>query len=342
MAETYTKRVHTENAVLDIGEDIGALVIYTGQEMLGNEIEVCPKGNHTQKIHTAVLERKINGRILFAALFLELPEGDYITLTSPSSEITIIGGQVAELDWRASNVIIHPKALTNSFPHSHGIGSSQRLAEVSTTYPGDQVQQGGGKLGDKGGGKPRPYYTRPLQADPSYSRGDPDLPPRYRNGKVVSAAPMGTAPMRYTEEGQVAWNEMWTDFCDLALAGGPPHRDTLLEPVPPDDVKADLENYERVISEIERGWRLITGLPTVRSEKLGWVGLQCKDEEMALWILRAIVVENVCVRREGNVLYLPAGPAFRLDKEIKNVITVVAKTHHYWTEHLLDPSLRSG
>ena len=63
---------------------------------------------------------------------------------------------------------------------------------------------------------------------------------------------------------------------------------------------------------------------------------------MALWILRAIVVENVCVRREGNVVYLPAGPAFCLDKEIKNVITVVAKTHHYWTEHILDPSLRSG
>jgi hypothetical protein len=23
-----------------------------------------------------------------------------------------------------------------------------------------------------------------------------------------------------------------------------------------------------------------------------------------------------------------------MEKEIKNVITVVAKTHHYWTEHL--------
>src|SRR6266702_2463698 len=310
MAETYVERVHTENVVLDIGEDIGALVIYTGHEMLGNEIEVCPKGNHTQKIHTAVLERKVNGRTLFAALFLELPEGDYITLTTPSSEITIIGGQVAELNLQASNVIIHPKAPSNSHPHQHGIGSSQRLAEVSTTYPRDPALE--------------------------------ILPPRYRNGKVVSAVPMGTAPMRYTEEGQVAWDEMWTDFCDLALAGGPPHRDTLLEPVPPDEVKADLENYECVISEIERGWRLVTGLPTVRSEKLGWVGLQCKDEEMALWILRAIVVENVCVRREGNVLYLPAGPGFRLDKEIKNVITVVAKTHHYWTEHILDPSLRSG
>ena len=302
MAETYIEKVHTENAVLDIGEDIGALVIYTGQEMLGNEIEVSPKGNRSLRIHAAVLERKINGRTSFAALFLELSEGDYITLTTPSSEITIIGGQVAELDWMALNVIIHPKALSNSHPHLHGNVSSQRLAEVSTMYPRDPAND--------------------------------ILPPRYRNGKVVSAAPMGTAPMRYTEKGQVAWDEMWTDFCDLALAGGPPHRDTLLEPVPPDEVKADMESYERVVSEIERGWRLVTGLPTVRSEKLGWIGLQCQDEEMALWILRAIVVENVCVRREGNILYLPAGPAFRIDKEIKNVITVVAKTHHYWTEHI--------
>jgi hypothetical protein len=302
MAETYIEKVHTENAVLDIGEDIGALVIYTVQEMLGEEIEVSPKGNQALRIHTAVLERKANGRTFFAALFLELPEGDYITLTTPSSEITIIGGQVAELHWQVSNVIIHPKALSSNHPHQHGNGSSQRLSEVSTTCP----------------------------RDPAYDI----LPPRYQNGKVVSAAPMGTAPMRYTENGQVAWDEMWTDFCDLALAGGPPHRDTLLEPVPPDEVKADLESYERVLSEIERGWRLVTGLPTVRSEKLGWIGLQCDNEEMALWILRAIVVENVCVRREGSVLYLPGGPAFRIDKEIKTVITVVAKTHHYWTEHI--------
>jgi len=302
MAETYIEKVHIENAVLDIGEDIGALVIYTVQEMIGKEIEVSPKGNQALRIHTAVLERKVNGRTLFAALFLELPEGDYITLTTPSSEITIIGGQVAELHWQASNVFIHLKALSNNHPHQHGNGSSQRLSEVSTTCP----------------------------RDPAYDI----LPPRYRNGKVVSSAPMGTAPMRYTENGQVAWDEMWTDFCDLALAGGPPHRDTLLEPVPPDEVKADMESYERVLSEIERGWRLVTGLPTIRSEKLGWIGLQCHNEERALWILRAIVVENVCVRREGNILYLPAGPAFRIDREIKNVITVVAKTHHYWTEHL--------
>ncbi|MGZ3643070.1 MAG: hypothetical protein ACXVCM_04385 [Ktedonobacteraceae bacterium] len=302
MVETYVEKVHTENAVLDIGEDIGALVIYTIQEMLGKEIEVSPKYNLALRVHTAVLERKVNGRTYFAALFLELPEGDYITLTTPSSEITIIGGQVTELNWQASNVILHPKVLSNSHPHQHGNVSSQRLSEVSTM----------------------------CSHEPAYDI----LPPRYRNGKVVSSAPMGTAPMRYTENGQVAWDEMWADFCDLALAGGPPHRDTLLEPVLPDEVRADMESYERVVSEIERGLRLVTGLPTVRSEKLGWIGLQCHNEEMALWILRAIVVENVCVRREGTILYLPAGPAFRIDKEIKNVVTVVAKTYHYWTEHV--------
>ena len=65
----------------------------------------------------------------------------------------------------------------------------------------------------------------------------------------------------------------------------------------------------------------------------GWIGLACVDEEMAIWLMRAIVVENVMVRRERAVLYLPAGPRFTLEGEIKNVVTAVAKTHHYWIQH---------
>ena len=61
--------------------------------------------------------------------------------------------------------------------------------------------------------------------------------------------------------------------------------------------------------------------------------LECESEEMALWLLRAIIVENVMVRREDTMLWFPAGPNFRLEREIKNVITVVAKTNHYWQEH---------
>jgi cation diffusion facilitator family transporter len=158
------------------------------------------------------------------------------------------------------------------------------------------------------------------------------LPPRYQL-TTPSAAPMGAAALKYDTEGNVAWNEIWTDFCDLALAGGPPHRGTLLEPVNPEHVLTDPEVYERVLHELERGIRMVTGLETVRSASPGWIGMKCKSEEMALWLLRAITVENVSVRREDDILYFPAGPDYRLEKEIKNVITVVAKTTHYWKEH---------
>jgi hypothetical protein len=292
MAEAYVEQVH-HDIVLDIGNDVGSLIVYTRENLRGLQIDVSLKGDPTAKrVHTDVLERRIAGRPVFAAVFASLPEGDYITWSDPTYELTIVGGHIAELDWRTVDVYVPPVSSSNFEGRSGPVSQTSSSALSSI------------------------------------------LPPRYRNGNAVSSAPMGTAPMRYTEDGLVSWDEMWTDFCDLALAGGPPHRDTLLEPVPPDEVKADLENYEHVLVEIERGWRLVTGLSTVRSEKLGWVGLQCDDEEMALWMLRAIVVENVCVRREGKVLYLPAGPTFSLDKEIKNVITVVAKTHHYWTEHI--------
>ncbi len=46
-------------------------------------------------------------------------------------------------------------------------------------------------------------------------------------------------------------------------------------------------------------------------------------------------MENVSVRLEEGMILLPAGPAFRVGKEIKNVITVAAKTAHYWTGHLI-------
>ena len=153
-------------------------------------------------------------------------------------------------------------------------------------------------------------------------------------GKKISSAPMASAPMLYTESGQVAWDEMWTNFCDLALDGGPAHRDRMLEPASVAAIQANMAGYDPVLAEIERGLRLVTKLPILYTEQLGWIGVVCKSEAMADWLVQAILVENVRVRREGAVLYLPVGPDFRLEKEIKNVITVAAKTNHYWIEHL--------
>ncbi len=85
------------------------------------------------------------------------------------------------------------------------------------------------------------------------------------------------------------------------------------------------------LEHVRRG---IGRLDVVTQAAPGWIGLVCRDEGMAWWTLRAIVVENVKVRREGRTLFSPAEPNFRLEGEIKNIITVVAKMHHYWKEHL--------
>jgi sirohydrochlorin cobaltochelatase len=159
------------------------------------------------------------------------------------------------------------------------------------------------------------------------------MPPRYRDASVtVSPAPMGAAELQLDATGQVAWDRTWQGFCELALAGGPPHRGTLLEPVTREEVLADPEGYAAVVRELARAIRLVTGLPVVEGPP-GWIGVACESEEMAIWLMRAILVENVMARREGTTLHLPAGPRFALGGEIKNVVTAVAKTHHYWTQH---------
>jgi cation diffusion facilitator family transporter len=181
-----------------------------------------------------------------------------------------------------------------------------------------------------------------IQVDPAYQH-EPDtteakvaasglLPLRYQT-MTPSAAPMGAAAIKFDAEGKAAWGEIWTDFCDLALAGGPPHRGTLLEPVNPELVLAQPEAYQRVLDELERGIHMVTGLKIIRDAAPSWIGMQCESEAMALWLVRAITVENISVRREEAVLYFPAGPDYRLEKEIKNIITVIAKTTHYWKDH---------
>lgn len=157
------------------------------------------------------------------------------------------------------------------------------------------------------------------------------LPSEYANSsEPVSPRSMGSAKLPSEEFGQVPWGEIWTSFCDLAIAGGPPHRGRLLEAVDRIQVERDLERYRLVVGEIRRGIEEAGQLKTLESDALGWVGIECEDETMAAWLLRAIIAENVIARREGRCLFVPAGPHFSVKREIKNVITAVAKTARYW------------
>jgi Ni2+-binding GTPase involved in maturation of urease and hydrogenase len=71
----------------------------------------------------------------------------------------------------------------------------------------------------------------------------------------------------------------------------------------------------------------------VEEASTGWLAVTCDSPEMAEWLRAAIVLENVAARADGCRLLLPAGPRYRLADEVKSVITVVAKTHHYWSAH---------
>ena len=161
------------------------------------------------------------------------------------------------------------------------------------------------------------------------------LPEQYRDSyETVQPTPMRAAGLKYDADGQVAWDQIWGSFCNLAMAGGPPHKGALLEPGTEAAIDADFGRYDVVADEICRGITLATGLRAYVSPAPGWVSVTCHSDVMAGWLLRAIVMENVAVRRRGSILELPAAPHFRLDKEIKNVVTVIAKTSHYWLGHM--------
>jgi len=149
----------------------------------------------------------------------------------------------------------------------------------------------------------------------------------------VQPVSMGSAGLKYDKDGRVAWDEIWGSFCDLAMAGGPPHRGALLEPATEAEIDQQPERYEQVIDELCRGVEMVTGLAAESSLIPGWIHVDCPSTGMAGWLVRAINMENVSARADGMVLYLPAGPHFRLEKEIKNVVTSIAKTCHYWLGH---------
>jgi len=163
------------------------------------------------------------------------------------------------------------------------------------------------------------------------------LPPEYQETyERMEPRPMRSAGLQYDADGRVAWDRIWGSFCDLAMAGGPPHKGQLLQPGVRADIDAAFDRYDEVAEEICRGIRMVTGLRAYVAPDPGWVCVTCQGDAMAGWLLRAITMENVAVRRRGAILELPAAPQFRLEKEIKNVITVIAKTCHYWLGHIPD------
>ncbi len=102
--ENHAARRHPEHVVLDLGGDIGALILHTPAEMLGVEVEISAAGQDDRRSHKDVLEREINGRPAYTAVFDNVREGAYtlwIDDVACARDVVVSGGAVSELAWSA-------------------------------------------------------------------------------------------------------------------------------------------------------------------------------------------------------------------------------------------------
>jgi hypothetical protein len=91
---------HDGSVVVDIGGNVGALVLYTGAEQLGVEIDVEALGEPGSRTHVAVRERHVGGATTFAAVYPALVAGDYVLhLPGAPRIVAITGGSIAEVVW---------------------------------------------------------------------------------------------------------------------------------------------------------------------------------------------------------------------------------------------------
>jgi hypothetical protein len=103
VTEHHDESAFEQGVMVDVGAGAGALIIYTRDELRGQEIEIGARGGGSKRVHTDVLRRKVAGGYVNAAVFGSLPEGGYRLFHKALSEPTdvrIVGGEVTELDWR--------------------------------------------------------------------------------------------------------------------------------------------------------------------------------------------------------------------------------------------------
>ena len=100
--EHYAARRHPEFVVLEIGPDLGALIVHTDATMHGVEIEISPSADDARRSHKQVLERSVGGRPAFTAVFDQLAPGTYTLWTDGVARVRGVKVQserIAKIHW---------------------------------------------------------------------------------------------------------------------------------------------------------------------------------------------------------------------------------------------------
>ena len=89
------------SVILEVGGDIGALVLETPAALAGTEIEISPTGGGA-RTHSAVRARHTVEGTCHAAVYPGLPAGDYVIWNhdgSPAGQVTVRGGEASRFSW---------------------------------------------------------------------------------------------------------------------------------------------------------------------------------------------------------------------------------------------------
>jgi hypothetical protein len=103
MMHTHSHHEIGETPVLDIGGDVGALVVQLDIVPPSGELEACPRARPDLRFHTGVHWRQIDGRRVAVAVYPAVVQGDYEILDAdlrPVGSVRVEGGQVALLRLR--------------------------------------------------------------------------------------------------------------------------------------------------------------------------------------------------------------------------------------------------
>lgn len=104
---------HAENphagqgsVLLDIGGDVGALVVLAPDEMLGREVEIAPADEPFEAVHrphVAVVRRPVAGGEVASLVFPALASGQYALAEKGTADVrlqvAVRGGEVTAAEW---------------------------------------------------------------------------------------------------------------------------------------------------------------------------------------------------------------------------------------------------
>jgi hypothetical protein len=91
--------------VLDLGAEVGALILYTPADLDGREIEISLDGDPAaRRTHSQVRARHMAAVTRYAAVYPGLAAGHYTIWADsddPAGAVVITGGQVSSWSWPA-------------------------------------------------------------------------------------------------------------------------------------------------------------------------------------------------------------------------------------------------